>query len=581
MSSSRQSRREILLGFAAPSAAAPALSRSRKFDRTVDVIVVGSGGSGCSAAVMARSNGADTLVLEKAGTFGGTTSKSAGQCWIPNNKRFRELNLPDPKPDFLRYVARYSSPAWYTADHPTLGLPAEQYALMERFYDEVNVIFEGLERVGALNMGFFAFLPEDDKGAYDYAERLSENIRPSGRTYAPIDAQGDVSGGTEMIRQFHAWLSENDVPVLCRHSAVGLISSDSGEVIGLEVETPQGRQRFAARRGVVFASGGYLQDLAKRKAFQVDPIFGGCAVPTATGDFITIAGDAGAKLGNMGGAWRAQVVLEHALASGSVGTDFFYPFITSSFMVNKFGRRTGNERVNYHDRTKAMYTWDATAAEYPDLIQAHIYDNAGAVECAGIYPYPGVGDAKADYVVSAATLEELGAAIAERLSSLRHSTGGSMAALDFADQLRRTFDEFNEMARSGTDASFHRGETDAEKAYQRFLIDPFVAMSHPDKSQAEPSINPTMRPLSEDGPYHAILIAPGALDTNGGPAINPDAQVMDVDDLPIGGLFGAGNCIASPAGDAYWGAGVTLGLGLTFGAIAGRNAATSAVRDLV
>src|SRR5262249_6968658 len=149
------------------------------------------------------------------------------------------------------------------------------------------------------------------------------------------------------------------------------------------------------------------------------------------------------------------------------------------------------------------------------------------------------------------------AAIEARIPRFRLSPG-------FAAQLERTVARFNGFARSGKDLDFARGESTHEPDF------------HGPRRAGNALPNPMLFPLSERGPYHAVILAAGTYGTRGGPEIDAHARVLDAFGAPIPGLYGAGNCIASPAGGGYFGGGSQLGPGLVFGAIAGEHAARRA-----
>jgi 3-oxosteroid 1-dehydrogenase len=131
-------------------------------------------------------------------------------------------------------------------------------------------------------------------------------------------------------------------------------------------------------------------------------------------------------------------------------------------------------------------------------------------------------------------------------------------APEFERNLESTLKRFNAMAAEGKDLDFERGESQIEKAWAQ--------------APREGAVTGAMHPLSRTGPYHCIILGPAALDTKGGPVIDDHARVLSQSGDPIPGVFGAGNCVASPAGQAYWGAGGTIGVALTYGFIAAREA---------
>jgi 3-oxosteroid 1-dehydrogenase len=353
-----------------------------------------------------------------------------------------------------------------------------------------------------------------------------------------------------------------------RHRASELITSDDGKVLGVMVEDEQGKQiNIRARRGVVFATGCYSHNQTYLRQYQMNPVMGTCAVPTNEGDFIPIAGAVGAQMANMAGAWRGQIVLEDAIRYQAVPAAVYWPPGDSMLLVDRYGKRCVNEKRAYNDRVRQLYNYDATEAEYPHLLTYMIFDQRTMDLRAAHYPIPPTATAASSTIVGD-SLEQLGARIAERLHSLRQHTGDQSLANDFQDQLAATVARFNRMAVEGVDEDFGRGDHAEDREWGAFTP-PRSGTDWPLENKA----NITMYPLQNEGPYYAIILAPGLLGTNGGPKVNASMQVLDYKDQAIEGLYAAGNCMAHPAANAYWAAGATIGSALTFGKIAGEQVA--------
>lgn len=541
-----------------------------------DIIIVGSGIGAATAAVTARENGDSVIVVEKAPIFGGTSAKTGAVLWIPNNFTLKEKGIEDSKEDCLKYLARYSFPEQYNPVSPTLGLSPHAYSLIEAFYDNASKAIEKLKSWGALNLAEWRMW-HLDRSAPDYLDQIPENKVPAGRTLGVVSGDAKIGKGVEemknfgmgaeMMGQMERALVKNDTTILLEHRAVQLVTDDAGRVIGIVTKNKDKTVSFKAHKAVIFASGGFVHNPNAVENYQQNRIYGACAIPMATGDFIDIAGAVGARMGNLSGAWRAQVVLEETIKNSKLASCVFFTPGDSMFQVNKYGVRIVNEKRNYNDRTEVHSIYDATRAEYSNQLLFMIYDERTAEAFAGDYPLP-ENQTGTPFVLKGETLEELAVQIEQRLQKIKPYTGGFSLDSSFVDNLKATITKFNAFALVGKDKDFQRGDA----AYDREWHQAFSPMRQDTRWPVNQGTNVTMHPLREAGPYFAVILGAGALDTNGGPMIDARARVLSTDGRPIPGLYGTGNCIASPARDAYWGAGCPLGLSLTFGYIAANTA---------
>ncbi len=545
-----------------------------EWDEVVDVVVVGSGAAGYAAALTAAGEGSTVAVLERGAAPGGTTAKSSGGAWIPNNPVMRALGLEDRRDDALRYMARLGFPVQYDALRPGFGLDASDMALLEAFYDHASRAVEHLVALRGLQLK-----SGSEQVPYpDYHADLPENAGIGGRSVSPMappdlvlpsELTADPTalvGGMVMIETMRIAGERLGVQLHLENRVVDIIRDGDGAVVGVEVHAGRRARLIGGRQGVVFGSGGFLLNKRLARSFLRGPVFGGCAAATNTGDLVDIASRHGARLGNMTNAWWDQVVVEVALRVPSTVEDIWYPFGDSMVQVNKYGHRVVNEKQVYNERSQVHFVWDPTRREYPNIVLIQIWDaavarNGEVSHFRGLVPMPGE---QVDYVITGDTLDKLADEVDQRLGRIARHTGGARLAPGFRANLKATIGRFNGFAESGFDEDFGRGETPIQRAWQ---------------GTPRPGIaNPCMAPISGNGPYYAMIVGAGGLDTKGGPCINVHGQILDVSGDPIAGLYGAGNCIASPLGQGYPGAGGTIGPALTFGYLAGLHASHTARR---
>jgi len=555
------------------------------WDMCVDVVVAGSGGSGLVAALMAADSGSRVVVLEKGSETGGTTRKSGGGVWVPNNHHMRALGLPDSRDGALRYMARTAFPDRYDAASATLGLSDNDYDVLCALYDEGGRAFKTLDDMRALSMLALPDYP-------NYYCTIAEDVHKFGRTLGPRYRDGGAAEGPEMIRQLSEAFEQRGGSIRVDHRLISAVV-EGERVVGVLVDTPDGERWIHASRAVMLATGGFTHHPELRRTHLGEHVYGGCAVITNEGDAIAIVSVLGAELVNMGSAWNVPIVLERALSGDPAFKSTFNIVGDRVLCVNRFGDRSMNEKTVYNEATAPMVDFDAERGEYPNAIMIAIWDQGnyddfrGSPYDGGLMPAVGADDS---HVMVVDKFEQLAEAVDARLERLAWISGGIRLAPDFTSHLAASVARFNQLAADGCDTDFGRGGSQIERHMHRLAVNAalmatesgMAAMVTPSGTgwaiDVEPNEssagNPTMAPLSHSGPYYASILAAGTLDTKGGPRIDRNGRVLRADGSPITGLYAIGNCAGSVTGQAYWGAGGTLGPAITIAFIAGRHATT-------
>ncbi|MEU1982935.1 FAD-dependent oxidoreductase [Nocardia sp. NPDC019395] len=528
------------------------------WDSETDVVVLGTGAAGLTAALAAAVEGAAVELFDKAPTVGGTSAVSGGLAWIPAHSRAdRELSVEDA----LAYLGAQSLDSM---DDELVDVFVRTGARMLDYVEQHSgVKFEVAE-------GFPDYKPELPGGrpaggrsigpaAYDLA-RLGEwrdrittfpldwsNVGFDAETRARLravlgDATADVcvAGQALVAGLLEGVLAAGITP---RTGARGIeLIAENGAVAGARIAIDGQEIAVRARRGVVLATGGFEWDAGLVKAFLRGPMTGPVSPPNNTGDGLRMAMAHGADLGNMGEAWWVPVVqlpgdtIDGRQRSRSVRLERTRP---RSIIVNRAGKRFVNEAAEYNSMAGAFHYLDPRGG-YVNNPGWMVFD----AEHLRRYGFLGVepGGAAPDWFCESADLAELGAKTGIDPEGLQHTVAG-----------------WNSAVAAGADPDFGRGASE----YDGYWGDP----------DAETVAGRTLGPV-DTGPYYAVPVTVGAMGTKGGPRTDRDARVRHISGAVIPGLYAVGNAMAGVTGRAYGGAGGTIGPGMVWGFRAGYNAAT-------
>jgi succinate dehydrogenase/fumarate reductase flavoprotein subunit len=532
-----------------------------------DVVVLGSGAAGLTAALAAAVEGARVAVFEKADLLGGTTALSGGTIWFPANQPARQAGVEDSREQGLRYLDSLSNGLILPELAEALVDGGPQFVDFLTRYTELRLeLVQGYpdyhpEHPGGLARGgrsiepaLFSFV-----GLEEWSDRIAGDVRRTLIAETPLGGGTGVLAPDVLARRTEAKLEglgralvggllravlEHGVTVAARSRGLRLVCTD-GAVTGVELATPDGQETVDAG-AVVLATGGFENDPALVRDFLRGPLTRPVGAPTNTGDGLRMVMRIGAQLGNMREAWWSPIVSYPGVRRDGGGNALLSArerALPGSIMVNRYGRRFCNEAANYNALGGAFHRLDESRLDYLNVPAYMIFDQS-TVDRYGAFGVAPGGEMP-DWVTRAGSLADLAAAFGVP-----------------GEDLRATVERFNVNARAGTDPDFGRGGS----AYDRW----------PGAHLADDPGSPraTLGPLATP-PFYGAEVVISALGTKGGPRTDRDGRVLHVDGDVIRGLYAAGNVMASPAGMVYGGAGATLAVAGVWGLYAGR----AAVRD--
>lgn len=550
--------------------------RIQDHDWETDVLVVGSGAAGLSAALYASKAGLRVTVCEKSPRIGGTTALSNGIIWVPCSAQARSAQIDDSLAKARTYLQQELGNYYrrdfieaYLEDGPTALAALEdgtdvaftltsapdyhsnqmggvdsgralspapfdgrllgtEFALIG---DPIRVVLGGMMISSGEVRSFL-----NPFRSFASLKHVLRRLSRYGRDRLTYRRGTELSGGNALIARLLVSLRKYGVDLWPASSVIDLIN-DEEHVTGAVVKLIDSDIRVRASHAVILASGGFAGNARLRAELsgthQHDDTL---AHSDVTGDGIIMATKIGAAIDNnvaSAGFWTPVSILKNGSASHTVPYGWLDRGRPGVIAVGPNARRFVNESNSYHDICLAMFN-----AGYPADKRFYFICDSDFVRLRGmghLLPWPwtlSIGKyARLDYIKVAQTIFEL----------------AGQLGLDPAE-LQKTIEEHNAHAAQGSDPLFNRGES----AFNRTLGDAAVGTK-----------NPNLGPIRK-GPFIALAIVPATLGTATGLATDTNGRVLDGNGNPISGLYACGNDMTSPMRGIYPGAGITIGPAIVF-----------------
>lgn len=584
----------------------------------VDVAIVGSGGAGLMAALTAAKEGARVLVVESREIVGGATGISAGAAWIPNHGfSTKDLKVNDDLDQARRYI--YGQGRDQILDHDLVEKFLHTGPHVARFIEEhtsfgwIPTIWPDYRSdIDGASVGRALFPgPYSPKGLGENAKFVRPALTTGmAKNPLPFWLLGGIGiddvwlAGPALVGALLEAGLRNGIDVRVEAPATRLITDGSG-VRGVVVRSDGVEHTVRATRGVLLASGGFESSTDITTTY-LDAPFGVQVSPKGhDGIAVQLAQEVGADLTGMEDAWwMPGVQLPGEELEGRPLARVFLGerALPHSIMVNNKGERFANEALPYDQFGQIMREVDPETGTMPNATAWLIFDQNYWTKF-GIFGVTPGGEVP-DYLHRAGTLSEL----------------ASKIGVDEAGLLR-TVDRFNPEAARARDPQFHRGDTLFDRYFGAYY--PRLGKNSPDarfpaaaakaRMRIAAAIGPIVSKLAgrvakkndpervrslvvgplakiirpvlnspkssvlgpvDTAPYYALEVKASALGTVGGPKTDALGRALDTEGNIIPGLYAAGNSGGAPTKGFYGGAGGTISLGLVFGYLAGREAAS-------